>query len=655
VLGDFNAIREESERRGASDIIRRDEIAEFDEFITESDLIDLPLHGRRFTWSRSGSPCMSRIDRFLISEAWSRDWPNCKQWCLEKELSDHCPIMLCESTQNWGPKPFRMLKCWKDIEGYHQFVKEQWRDIKVEGWGMFVLKEKLKRIKEKLKGWHKSHTQNLVGRIKEAKEELNRLEIKGESVGLLEEEILTKREKAAQIYKLSNLNCSIQWQKSRIRWLKEGDANTSYFHGCINKRRRENEILSLEWNGRQLKGVEEIKNAIVDHFQNHFSERGSRPLPINVNFKRINSTDKDEMVQEFSEEEVRQAVLDCESSKSPGPDGVNFGFVKEFWDDIKADFMRVMNEFHSHGRIVKGANSTFIVLIPKKKNPAKISEYRPISLIGCIYKVIAKVLANRLKKVIGEVISETQSAFISGRQILDGILIANEIVDEAKRKKKEALLFKVDFEKAYDSVDWNYLDFVMEKMGFHEKWRSWMSECLKSASISVLVNGSPTKEFKMGRGLRQGDPLSPFLFIIAAEGFNMLMGKAVDSGRFTGYKFDGGDEYFSHLQYADDTLIIGGKSWGNIRIIKANLKLFQLMSGLKVNFHKSMLAGINIDQSWLEEAANILQCKVGTTPFKYLGLPIGSNPRLASTWQPVIEAVRSRLSTWKHKKLSIGG
>jgi hypothetical protein len=102
-------------------------------------------------------------------------------------------------------------------------------------------------------------------------------------------------------------------------------------------------------------------------------------------------------------------------------------------------------------------------------------------------------------------------------------------------------------------------------------------------------------------------------------------------------------------------VIIGGKSWGNIRIIKANMKLFELMSGLKVNFHKSMLAGINIDQSWLEEAANILQCKVGTTPFKYLWLLIGANPRLASTWQPVIEVVRSRLSTWKHKKLSIGG
>jgi hypothetical protein len=380
---------------------------------------------------------MSRIDRFLISEAWFREWPTSKQWCLDKELSDHCPIMMCEVDQNWGPKPFCMLNCWKNIEGYHMFVKDQWRELKVEGWGMYVLKEKLKLIKEKLKGWHKEHTQNLEGKIKEVKTELKRLELKEEAEDLTDEEINTKREKSALLHSLSNMECSIQWQKARVKWLKEGDANTKYFHGCINKRRRENEILSLERNGRSLKGVDEIKNAIFEHFQGHFSARGGKPIPANMNFKTLSNADSNDMVREFSEEEVRRAVWECESSKSPGPDGVNFEFIKEFWEYIKDDFVRVMEEFHANGKIVKGANSSFIVLIPKKKNPVNISDFRPISLVGCIYKVISKVLTNRLKKVIGSVVSETQSAFISGRQILDGILIANEIVDEAKRKKEK--------------------------------------------------------------------------------------------------------------------------------------------------------------------------------------------------------------------------
>jgi hypothetical protein len=283
-----------------------------------------------------------------------------------------------------------------------------------------------------------------------------------------------------------------------VRWLKEGDANTKFFHGCINKRRRDIEILSLEGNDRMLREVDEIKNTIVDHFQNHFSARGIRPVPGNMNFKRVDNFENEKLVEEFTEEGVRSAVWECESTKRPGPDGVNFGFIKEFWEDIKDDFILVMTEFHTNDRIVKGVNCTFIVLIPKKKNPVNLSDFRPISLIRCIYKVISKVLANRLKKVIGSVVSETQSAFISGRQILDGVLIANEIVDEAKRKKKEALMFKVDFVKAFDSVDLNFLDFVMQKMGFHEKWRSWIVECLKTNSISVPVNGSPLKEFKIG-------------------------------------------------------------------------------------------------------------------------------------------------------------
>ncbi|XP_058726028.1 uncharacterized protein LOC131597340 [Vicia villosa] len=196
------------------------------------------------------------------------------------------------------------------------------------GLGMFVLKEKLKQIKERLKEWHKNHSQNLGEKIKAAKSELNRLEVKEESMGLADEEINSKRETSASLYNLSKLECSIQWQKSRSKWVKEGDANTKYFHGCVKKRRRENEILALEVNGNMLKGAGEIKNAIVEHFKNHFSVRGVRPILENMHFKRINETAVNELIQAFSEDKIRKAVWECDSTKSPGPDGVNFGFVK---------------------------------------------------------------------------------------------------------------------------------------------------------------------------------------------------------------------------------------------------------------------------------------------------------------------------------------
>jgi hypothetical protein len=332
---------------------------------------------------------------------------------------------------------------------------------------------------------------------------------------------------------------------------------------------------------------------------------GERPSIENLNFNMLNVGQCGDLTKPFSVEEVKQAVWDCDSFKSPGPDGVNMGFVKDFWPELRDDFMRFISDFHRNGKLSKGINSTFIALIPKVECPQRLNDFRPISMVGSLYKVLSKVLSNRLRRVMSSVISETQSAFIHGRQILDGILIANEIVEDAKRLKKDLLLFKVDFEKAFDSIDWFYLEAVMKKMNFPTLWRKWIMECVSTASASVLVNGSPTDEFKFERGLRQGDPLSPFLFLIAAEGLNVMMNALVEAGLFSGYKVGDNNNLVSitHLQFADDTLLIGDRSWANFRALKALLILFEATSGLKVNFHKSMLVGVNIHDSWLAEAS----------------------------------------------------
>jgi hypothetical protein len=294
------------------------------------------------------------------------------------------------------------------------------------------------------------------------------------------------------------------------------------------------------------------------------------------------------LVKPFYVEEVKDSVWDCDNFKCPGPDGITFGFIKDFWDILCDDVMRFLREFHRNGRLTKGINSTFIALIPKVESPQRLNDFRPISLVGSMYKILAKVLANRLRSVIGSVISDTQSAFVKGRQILDGILVANEVVDDARRCKKELLLFKVDFEKAYDSIDWSFLDEVMYKMRFPVLWQKWIKECIGTATASVLVNGSPTDEFPLKRGLRQGDPLSPFLFLLAAEGFNILMKSMFENFFFHGYKVGSANPtVVSHLKFADDTLIIAEKSWANVRAMRAVLILFEAISGLKVNFTKS--------------------------------------------------------------------
>jgi len=196
----------------------------------------------------------------------------------------------------------------------------------------------------------------------------------------------------------------------------------------------------------------------------------------------------------------------------------------------------------------------------------------------------------------------------------------------------------------------------MKGMSFSVLWQKWIRECVSTATTYVLVNGCPTDEFHLQRGLRQGDPLSPFLFLIAAEGFNILMKAMVANNLFKGYAVGTVNQVVvSHLQFVDDTLLLGNKSWANVRALRATLVIFESMSGLKVNFNKSLLVGINISDSWLNEAATVLSCKVGKIPFMYLGLPIDCNPRRLMFWEPIVNHIKSRLSGWNNRFLSFGG
>jgi hypothetical protein len=273
-----------------------------------------------------------------------------------------------------------------------------------------------------------------------------------------------------------------------------------------------------------------------------------------------------------------------------------------------------------------------VALIPKVKSPFGIDGFRPISLLGCLYKLVAKVLARRLAKVMNGIVDSPQSAFLKGRYLVDGVMVVNEVVDLAKKTGKECFILKVDFEKAYDSVDWSFLDYMLRRFGFSGKWRSWIRTCVFGGSMSVLVNGSPTEEINIQRGLKQGDPLTPFLFLLVAEGLGGMLNRAVELNRFGGFRIANGGMVVSHLQYADDTLCIGEPSIENLWTLKAILRGFEMVSGLKVNFWKSSLLGVNVSQDFLWLASIFLNCRVGVVPFKYLGLSIGANHRRLASY-----------------------
>lgn len=286
-------------------------------------------------------------------------------------------------------------------------------------------------------------------------------------------------------------------------------------------------------NGTWIEEPLPIKQEIFTFFRGHFKEPIlKRPSFINQRFKKLTVEDRKALEAEFTELEIKNVVWLCGGSKAPGPDGFNFNFIKKNWEVMKTEVCNAVRKFEATGKFGKGCNPYFIALLPNVKDPLLISDFRPICLLGSFYKIVAKLLTERLKGVVGQLVSETQTTFVHGRQITDAILLANKKVFWGKREKTQLLLLKADFAKAFDSLNWSFLQSVLQHMNFRDKWRNWIAGCLSSARVSILVNGSPTEEFDMERGLCQGDPLSPFLFILAMKSLHVMMDEVVSCGIF---------------------------------------------------------------------------------------------------------------------------
>ncbi|GJU58913.1 RNA-directed DNA polymerase, eukaryota [Tanacetum coccineum] len=289
-------------------------------------------------------------------------------------------------------------------------------------------------------------------------------------------------------------------------------------------------------------------------------------------FKQLSDEQKENLEYTVTYEEIKKAIWDCGTNKSPRPGGFTFDFIRRYWKIMDQDVANAVREFFILSKFPPGSNSSFITLIPKKQDAKVVKDFRPITLIGCIYKIIAKIKANRLSLVISNLISDVQSAFVANRQILNGPFILNKLLSWFKYHKTKAMIFKVDFEKVFYSVRWDYLDDILNNFGFGSKWR----------------------------GLKQRDPLSPFLFILVMESLHLSFSNILNAGLFKGIRIDDSLS-LSHLFYADDAVFIGisssrSKSWDDV-LAKISSRLSKwknktLSIGGRYSLTKSVLSSL---------------------------------------------------------------
>jgi len=441
-------------------------------------------------------------------------------------------------------------------------------------------------------------------------------------------------------------------------WLKEGDNNTKFFHNSANAHKRSNHFDQLEVEGKIITEPDRVKEEIIQFYEKLYSETERwRPDGNLAYCPSISEKERSQLQAKFEKQEVYKCLKLCAIDKAPGPDGYTMGFFIKCWEILKHDVMAAFHNFYEQEMFEKSFNATYIALIPKKKGAKELKDFRPISLIGSFYKLLSKVLTERIKRLMYKLVDSQQMAFIKGRQIMDAVLIANEAIDSRVGQKKPGILCKLDIEKAYDHVNWGFLLNILRKMGFGEKWIRWIHFCISTVKFSVLINGAPEGFFEAQRGIRQGDPVSPFLFILAMEGLNNMIKTAKTNRWITGFEVSTNNERsleVTHLQYADDTLIFCDADEEQLRYLRVILVLFEGMSGLHINWGKSHLYPINLVSN-MELLASVIGGEVGALPAIYLGMPLGAKSQSKEIWNTVLEKCEKKLVRWKAQYLSKGG
>jgi hypothetical protein len=448
--------------------------------------------------------------------------------------------------------------------------------------------------------------------------------------------------------------------RSKARWVEDGERNSKYF-------------FHLEKHNQQLKNIKSIRNnetgeSIVDQveileyirtfYRNLYSNDNNvvNSSP-HLNFPNsVQASDSDILTLEnpITSDEIKEAIDDLPGGKTPGIDGLSSNFYKTFWNDLQPHFMRMANYVFENRNLSNDQKHGIITLLPKQdKDLTNIKNWRPISILNSDYKILTKIFANRLKTILPDLIHPDQTGFVLGRQIGENVRIVKDLMDHCRINEIEGILVLLDFEKAFDSVSWDFLDYVLKSFGFEEYFRSWVKIFYTDIYSSVMNNGNISSRFSLGRGIRQGCPISAYLFILCVE----LLAQRIRSNNLIEGLTINNVEY-KLLQFADDTALIL-KNSESLEVVMAIINEFYLSSGLKLNINKTILVQLGGERAQVRLSDFLINMGLEwcVDPFRYLGIYFHHDELLMEykNYRHRLENMKNLTRIWLQRDLSLKG
>eukprot|EP00253_Pinus_taeda_P025327 PITA_25327 len=448
-----------------------------------------------------------------------------------------------------------------------------------------------------------------------------------------EKEVITKEtldkeaELQQKLLKASSAEEEYWRVKYRRLWLKAGDRNSAFFHKQAQARKNFNSISKINVENITHRDLQSIKKVAFLHFKNLYSEKetlGQSSSLINEVPSLISARKNQPLEAEVTKEEIKIALFFMALDKAPGPDGFTTRFLQNCWQIVEKDLCKMIRKSQACQKLGGNINLAFLALIPKEKGANTFSRFHPISLCNIGYKLITKVIANRLKTILPSIIPENRGGFIQGRQIVDNYILVQEAIHSSLTRKEKGMVVKLDLESTFDRA------------------------CISEPWIAPLVNGRATDFFKASRGLRQGCPLSPFLFVLQASVLSFLLNKKQSDQEIMGLNIARGVNSINHALFADDTLLLGVATLPLAIRFKEVLDAYYEDSGSSLNKGKCHIYCWNATIRSVQAISNCFDFAASLTwsSFKYPGLPVFQKRALIRDWLPLIEKFKSKIFSW---------